>query len=381
MQLPKLYSEYLNQYFDTKQLLLLEMLVCQLQIYKKMTIEGLATHLVMPILLESKRERIQRFLKLEEFSEKKLWLGLIKKIIQKKIPPRERIYLAIDRTQWKDRNIFYIGIIIDKRAYPIIWEILSKKGASNLEEQKKLIRPVIEEFKESEIVILGDREFHGVELAKWLDAQGVIYVLREKKELQIKEKGSDYQRIDAREIKPGIKEYLTSVTLVKERGFEKGNVIVYWKRQYRGKGEKEAWYLLTNLASLEEGIEAYQKRMGIEEMFKDFKKGGYNLEDCQASEQRLNALLTLIAIAYTISSLKGKKIKSSRQAKYVGRQRNVKNRLTQNSYFKLGLYGQIISNSSQILHDLAQKLMNLTPQKRLFYLKGIRAINLIQHAF
>ena len=56
-------------------------------------------------------------------------------------------------------------------------------------------------------------------------------------------------------------------------------MIVYWKRQYRGKGEKEAWYLLTNLPSLEEGIEAYQKRMGIEEMFKDFKKGGYNLED------------------------------------------------------------------------------------------------------
>ena len=381
MQLPKLYSQYLSQYFTVKQLLILEILVCQLQIYKKMTIEGLATHLVMPILLESKRKHIQRFLKLEAFSKKELWLGLIKKIIQKKIAPRKRIYLAIDRTQWKDRNIFYISIIIDKRAYPITWEILSKKGASNIEEQKELIEPVIEEFKEKKIVILGDREFHGVKLAQWLDTKRVIYVLREKKDLQIKEKDGDYQRIDAREIKPGIKEYVTSVTLVKERGFEKGNIIVYWRRQYRGKGEKEAWYLLTNLPSLEEGIEAYQKRMGIEEMFKDFKKGGYNLEDCQASEQRLNALLTLIAIAYTISSLKGKKIKSSRQAKYVGRQRKVKKQLTQNSYFKLGLYGQIISNTSQILHDLAQKLMELTPQKRLFYRKGIRALSLIQHAF
>ena len=68
MQLPKLYSQYLSQYFTVKQLLILEILVCQLQIYKKVTIEGLATHLVMPILLESKRRHIQRVLKLEAFS-------------------------------------------------------------------------------------------------------------------------------------------------------------------------------------------------------------------------------------------------------------------------------------------------------------------------
>jgi hypothetical protein len=34
---------------------------------------------------------------------------------------------------------------------------------------------------------------------------------------------------------------------------------------------------LTNLGSLEEAIKSYQKRFGIEEMFRDLKSGGYNL--------------------------------------------------------------------------------------------------------
>ena len=42
--------------------------------------------------------------------------------------------------------------------------------------------------------------------------------------------------------------------------------------------------------------------MGIEAMFKDYKTGGYNLESAKANEIRLNNLILLIAISYTISS-------------------------------------------------------------------------------
>jgi hypothetical protein len=37
----------------------------------------------------------------------------------------------------------------------------------------------------------------------------------------------------------------------------------------------EKWY---NLGTLPEAIAAYKQRMGIEEMFRDCKTGGYNLE-------------------------------------------------------------------------------------------------------
>ncbi len=45
------------------------------------------------------------------------------------------------------------------------------------------------------------------------------------------------------------------------------------------KSSKEPWFILTNLENMSETIFAYSKRTGIEEMFRDLKLGGYNLEE------------------------------------------------------------------------------------------------------
>jgi len=58
---------------------------------------------------------------------------------------------------------------------------------------------------------------------------------------------------------------------------------------------------------------------GIEAMFKDCKTGGYNLEGCQASPDKLISLIILIALAMTSASLKGKITQLQRQEKYICR--------------------------------------------------------------
>ena len=60
---------------------------------------------------------------------------------------------------------------------------------------------------------------------------------------------------------------------------------------------KEGWFLLKNLGSLTSAIAAYQKRIGIEEMFRDYKNGGYYLEGTGLKCQRLMVLILLIALA------------------------------------------------------------------------------------
>ena len=45
-------------------------------------------------------------------------------------------------------------------------------------------------------------------------------------------------------------------------------------------------------------------------MFKDYKTGGYNLESAKANEIRLNNLIFLIAISYTISYFQVQKVKN-----------------------------------------------------------------------
>jgi len=137
-------------------------------------------------------------------------------------------------------------------------------------------------------------------------------------------KRKKYQRLDSLEIVSGAKRFLTGVKVRKEKGFAQGSIGIYWKRQYRGKKEEQPWYLLTNLANLSEAVIAYQKRVGIEAMFKDCKSGGYNLEGSKASVERLTRLVLLIAIAYTFSTLKGQSIRWRGQQEYIGRLRKIK---------------------------------------------------------
>ena len=64
---------------------------------------------------------------------------------------------------------------------------------------------------------------------------------------------------------------------------------------------KEGWFLLTNLGSLSEAVTAYKNRMVIEEMFRDYKSGGYNLEGTGLQDQRLMALILLTGFKQFLS--------------------------------------------------------------------------------
>ena len=47
---------------------------------------------------------------------------------------------------------------------PLYFELLSKKGNSNLAQQKAVLEPAIKLLKDLKIVVLGDREFCSVDL-------------------------------------------------------------------------------------------------------------------------------------------------------------------------------------------------------------------------
>lgn len=69
--------------------------------------------------------------------------------------------------------------------------------------------------------------------------------------------------------------------------------LVTWKRKYWGWSPDEGWFILTNLEDLESAVLAYKQRFGIEEMFRDFKKGGYNLEGTNVTDDRLIVIVLL----------------------------------------------------------------------------------------
>ena len=87
-----------------------------------------------------------------------------------------------------------ISLAWKKRAIPLYWKILTHKGASNLTEQKAVIRPVIRLLKGQKIIITADREFHSIFLSHWLkkyQTLDVYFVFRQKKSTMIK-RGKKY---------------------------------------------------------------------------------------------------------------------------------------------------------------------------------------------
>jgi hypothetical protein len=383
-----IYHTSLQEYLSPDQIVLLEMLVRVIQIFKEIKIEKLAGRIPLPIKFESRRKAIQRFLLERALDISLLWLPIIKRIVARKISEqkhrtrkkknsteRNKIYLAMDRTQWKEHNILMIAIIIEKRAMPIYWEFLDKKGCSNLSEQQQVLRPVFELFSEYEICLLGDREFRGVHLAAWLTQLKIKYVFRIKGDTWIETSNGQLCLVNKLEYKSGTRYFHKSIKLTKTKGFGYGNLVVYRKRKYRGKQPKEAWYLVTNLGSADAAIAAYTRRMGIEMMFRDCKLGGYNLEDSKASRPRLNSLVLLIAIAYTQSCLQGNKYHSTATSKYIGRDEKLRGDTSNTSRFWLGNYANDWLMMMDLMSNSVGLLMLHRPQHRLNFLKGLEAVN------
>ena len=71
-----------------------------------------------------------------------------------------------------------VSVIWKKRALPIYWLLLSKKGSSNFSEQVATIRPVLRLLKEYKLVVIGDREYRSTALALWLIKKKIDFVLR-----------------------------------------------------------------------------------------------------------------------------------------------------------------------------------------------------------
>jgi hypothetical protein len=292
--LPQFYIDYLKTYLPSSELLTLQILVWLLQAHRQVRIERLASSFPDPIKCESRRKKIQRFLRLPRLSLSLLWFPLIKKMIASQFKKGDRLIITIDRTQWKAKNISMVSVIWKKRALPIYWLLLSKKGSSNFSEQVATIRPVLKLLKEYKLVVIGDREYRSTSLALWLTKKNIHLVLRLNKNTTIKPRYKEYQSLNSLDIKPGDRVLYNGVLVTKNNLKDRFNVVVYWKRKYNNKQLPNPWYLLTNLENKEEVIKIFAARGGIEAMFRDCKSGGYNLEGSQANTQRLTNLILLI---------------------------------------------------------------------------------------
>jgi hypothetical protein len=386
--IPTFYQNHLRSQLSLAEYLLLKILIQILQTIKQVSLESLANALPIPIKFESRRKKIQRFLALPKLTIKKIWLPIIEVWLETYFEEKETIYLVIDRTKWSCINLLMISIVWEKRAIPIYFELLKQKGNSNLKQQTEALTEILGIVKKYKICVLGDREFCSVKLANWLKQQGFSFGLRLRKNEFVKKESEIWLELKDLGLAPGLSLFLPGVKVTKLKGFghvcrQAGyfNLACKWKRKLKGIAPKEGWFILTDLPELGAAITAYKQRFDIEEMFRDFKTGGYNLEDTKVTGERLISLILLIAIAYTSATIQGQQIKRKGVQEYVGRVKEKSRSTRRHSSFYIGLYGYTWVSFMDNCQSLVAQLMRLNPNKRKYYQQGLRAMNLIQSVF
>jgi hypothetical protein len=396
---PQFYQTTLRAHLNESQYLTLQLLLLLLQAHRQVKLSVLASVFPQPIQFASRKRNLQRFLVLPQLSIKLLWFPLIKYWLRQersghqlnreqrrhhaKLKHQKFGYwiIAIDRTEWKGRNIFMVSMIWGTHALPVYWEVLEPAGNSDLKTQKRLLKPVLHLLDKYPVLVLGDREFHSPKLADWLALKGVSFALRQKKDLHFQQRlGQSYQMLKQQGFKPGMSNFYQGVLCNKGDGLGPFNIAVYWRRKYRHQGAQEPWYILTNLPTLTAVLAVYRCRWGIEQLFKDCKTGGYNLEAAKVNELRFLALLLLITMAYTWSTLQGQRMKTLGIEIYAGRVQESRDKTPRQSEFSFGLYGQRWIYGMELWADWVQNLIALKPHKRLYFQRGFLALSLIQQA-
>lgn len=239
---------------------------------------------------ESSHKRLTRFFRQFEVQDEVIaqivvnWMGI----------PQPWV-LSLDRTNWKVgktwHNILVLGIVHQGMAYPILWEMLEKRGNSNQTERMELLNRFYRLFPAAEVsFIAGDREFVGQAWTRYLLLEPLLsFRLRIRETDQVVREGvSQSVRVLFSALQPGETQIL------------KGACTVWGCRVTVAALRLSDGKLLCVIAPVNtsQPIHDYGQRWAIETLFGAFKTRGFCLESTHFQDpERLSKLFALLTLA------------------------------------------------------------------------------------
>lgn len=193
-------------------------------------------------------------------------------------------------------QLLMVAVAYRKRAIPIAWTwVKGAKGHSSSYKQQALLAYVRELVPpDTPVLLVGDSEFGSVEVMQLLDSWSWQYVLRQKANHLVQLPGqTDWQPFGSLIQAPGQSFWLGAGLLTQKHAY-RCQLLAHWQA-----GEDEPWLLATNLTTKRSALQAYQRRMWIEEMFGDLKLHGFDLESSHLRHfMRLSRLTLAVALLY-----------------------------------------------------------------------------------
>jgi hypothetical protein len=264
--------------------------------------------------------RLSRFLNNEQVQVERWYAPFARWLLQSAASGGE-VNLILDATKVAfDFRLVMVSVAYRRRSLPLGWQWVSgSRGHTTTQLQRTLLQQIRTLIPaQATVVLVGDGEFGTGELMDYLDAWGWRYALRVACDtlVLVHGQGNRWRRVDSWTLQPDLSLYLTHLSLTQAYPYG-ANLVVFHAR-----GEQRAWYLATNFETAQATLQAYRRRMWIEEMFGDFKRHGFDLETSHLRHaQRLDRLTLAVCLLYLWLIALGQHVHHHRLWTLIDRQR------------------------------------------------------------
>lgn len=187
---------------------------------------------------------------------------------------------------------------LKKVAFPILFNLLNKRGNSNCEERIEIMQRFIRLFgRESITCLVADREFIGEEWVKWLNDWDIEYHLRVKENFWIEDpRTGEGKRVKSMFIhlkdKPGLA--LHRIYRIK------GQLCYLSGERLKNSYGVPELQILISFSKPDLALSRYKERWHIETCFRGMKSSGFNIEDTHLVHlERVEQLFAVMIISFT----------------------------------------------------------------------------------
>lgn len=264
---------------------------------RSVSLSKIALKIPGAVQLLSLTRRLSRLLENPAIEVRSWYEPIARSWLERQATHRQQVLLIVDGTKVGfAHQLLIVSLAYRRRAIPIAWTWVKQvRGHSSASTQLALLSYVRSLVPPGIAVLLvGDSEFGAVEVLRNLDRWRWGYVLRQKTSTHVcPVNATTWCDFGCWVQKAGGSIWLGSAWLT-EKEIYAVNLLAHWKI-----GEKEPWCLATNLPDRQMTLQAYARRMWIEEMFGDMKDHGFDLESTMLRHaDRLSRLTLAVAFLY-----------------------------------------------------------------------------------
>ncbi|TYQ18134.1 UNVERIFIED_CONTAM: DDE family transposase [Acetivibrio alkalicellulosi] len=286
----------------------------------------------------SKIKRIYRFFSNEKLNPETNYHHFIKNLFKNYKPDNNKVILIIDHTTIEDKFlVLQISMKIGKRAIPLWFKIFkyndeNNKNFNHIKAGLNEVNSIISLYN-FDVLVLADRGFKSVDLFEFISNDlRWKYCIRCTKDVGV-EIPNEKKIEKLQNIKP-VKNRVKHYTNVKLTAKKYTCDLAVCKHE----DKQDVWYLIHNIDK-NNCVNEYKKRFEIEEMFRDLKSNGFNLEDTWSKNLvYIRNLYFCLCIAYTWMIILGVYCRKNKKNSLLGVTKKIKNKTVRiYSLFKCGI--------------------------------------------